>query len=409
MKQTNYYRDRRKSMMRIIAIVLCIALVAGVVAVGVIFTTSGSYAEPLDDQIVNTSGPGFADTPPITTPDDASEPDEAVDDTEEPEEPKAPVSIVITEYPRNMIVGDSASIGYRVENADARANILWDSSDNGIVDVDSRGAVRALAPGKAEITVSIEDAKASILISVSENVIVPKSFKVEVEEFTIEDMLLRTHDLKEGDELHMNVQVDPVDAQLNGNFEWDTNRSGVVTIRTQGDHNENAVLRADKSGEVTVTVRYVDENEVESERVSLDDSEISLNVTEEESSVNFLMIVIIIAVIVAIIIALIATARGRRRRREEAERRERIARKQRENSRREKTRQAERESLMDEGYERGYRDSEADQFERITRVYDIPPLQGEAEQGRPIDPAETENAPMNEGEPDRPFSVDDIE
>jgi type II secretory pathway pseudopilin PulG len=404
---------------------MCLALAAA----GVASSASIGFAAPTD----------AGDTE--TTDDNSDELTLEPEETEEPDEPADPVSIAITEYPKNMNVGDTSTISYELENAAKDASVRWDSSDGNIVAVDSDGTVRALSPGKAEITASLGDARASILISVAEQVILPASFSVDVEGLTPINSLLGKYDLKIGDELRMSVKVEPADSKWNGVFEWATDVDGIVSISTQGDRGEAATLIAEGEGEVALTVRYVDGSANEEEKVSLQDNQLSFSVTEAEPPIDFMLIVILIIIAAIVIIALIAISRSRRRRRR-AERayRERAARRPRGDAARTRASRDERERLRAEGYERGYRDSEADQFKRATRVYDAPPSDyddyGDYEDGDYGDgdydydsapgeyDAEPEQwlesvddaggagqseAPRGDGEPDKPFSVDDIE
>jgi hypothetical protein len=406
----------------IVSLVLCATLVS--VAV------SPMFSEAIG---VEQSGSGNAGV--------TEESDDAVDEVEEPVEPPPPASIDITEYPRSMKVGEEATISYDLTNADRGAKVKWRSSDDNIATVSSDGSVRAFAAGKIEITATLGSARTSILISVEENVILPESFSVNVEEFTEANMLLSEHDLNIGDELHIGVRINPDDARISGKFEWDVSGNGVVRIETVGNIDENAVITAEAAGKATLTVRYADDPEEESERVDLGDYKLVFNVIEEDEPMNFSLIaaLIIVSAAAAIILILIAVNRGRRR--AEYERRARIARKRQDEMRRGRT-DDERERLIMEGYERGYRDSEADQSGRMTKVYDFPvapPPPDYDVPGRPLDePDEAEDAGGREGpggsadgvdrmgnngsnggygldeagesdEPEKPFSVDDIE
>ncbi|MDR1496571.1 MAG: Ig-like domain-containing protein [Clostridiales Family XIII bacterium] len=395
MKQGKYRGLRR----RIIALVICASLVVAAVAIGFAVVVSDSFAEPV--QVATLDDPELTDE----TDDggDGAETDDDVDDAP----PSEPVVIEISRYPKDMNVGDKGAIRYEVTGADLSAVVRWDSSDDDIVSVDSDGGVRALSAGKAEITASLGEAKASILISVTDPIIKPLSFKVAVEEFSSADALLPTHDLKIGDELHMTVKVDPDNANMSGKFEWRVSSEGVVTIRNGGDINESATLKVIKDGEITLTVRYVDENPDTDERVELEDQKLNFRVAEEKTGPGLMLIIVFAAIVVVLIIVLIAIASGRKRRRVEEERRERVARKQSEEARRERALREEKERLMERGYEKGYRDSEADRFERITRVYDVPPTPPPAP---PVVPPIVPAVPAeDDGEPEKPFSVDDIE
>jgi hypothetical protein len=406
MKRTNHYRDRSRAKHRIIALLICAALVLSAVAIGVLATASTGFAAT-DSAVTGQDEPGGGS-------------DTAAAAEDEPVDPPDPVYIEIVEYPRNMNVGDKSTIEYDLRNAEPDAIVKWNTSDDDIASVGSDGTVRALAVCKVEITASLGAAKASVLISVTEKIIEPKSFKVEIRESTGGDVLLTTYDVKRGDELHMDVKVNPEDATLKGKFKWTASKSGVVTITEKGEVNETATLKAERPGEVTLTVSYVDENRDKSKRVELDDRTIVLRVEEKaepepESELDLMTMVLIVfvVIVVVIILILIGVASGRKRRRAEEERRERIAKKQREEARREKAKREERARLRDEGYERGYRDSEAEQFERLTRVYDVPepPPAPSAPPAPPVPPPVSPTAaPVDdEVEPEKPFSVDDIE
>jgi hypothetical protein len=407
------------------ALIVCAVLLAA--------AASPVFAETMAVEQDGSETPGGEN--PVATTEDGSD---VPDDADDPLEPPPPVSIVVTEYPSIMTVGDRGAIKYEINNAEAGAKVKWESGDDDIATVDAGGAVRAFAPGKVEITASLGDARASILISVEEKVILPESFSVEVEGFTAADTLLARHDLNIGDELRMSVKVNPPDADINGTFEWDTDGDGIAAIEVSGERGENAVFTAKTAGEVTLSVRYVDETEDASKRVSLGDSMLVFNIVkvEEEPADSMLMTILIAAAAVGVIVLVtVLIVKGRRR--AENERRARAARKKRDMAAREN---AERERLLREGYERGYRDSEADRFEGMTKIYDDLPTGspefgpqefgqpeyepqefGQQEFGQPeyeqteFEPPDT--AGMNDGyepegegnEPEKPFSVDDIE
>jgi hypothetical protein len=331
----------------------------------------------------------------------------AEETAEETSKPRDPPFIEITLYPKNMVAGNKTTIGYDVKNAEPGMAVKWTSSNDEIATIDSRGSVHAVAAGKVEITASAGEAKASVLISVEEPVINPESFDVEIAEFTSADMLLDAHELKIGDELHLLVKIKPDDAMLNGVFEWRANVSGVVTIAKEGGINEGAALKAVRSGEVTVTVSYADQNEDESNRVRLEDYRLALLVKEEETSPDPLLIAILSATIAAVVIVAAAIAAGRGRRRIEEERRALAARRRRGGTARERRRRPERKPPPYDGREQGYEDG-ADRLEKITRVYNAPVAPGRDEPPDPSRPL-PQGAPPRDGDgPPEPFSLDDI-
>jgi uncharacterized protein YjdB len=404
MKPRDNYKMKRFH--RIVAIIVCIAMVAAAVAIGVMVTTTAGFAEPMDDPL------------PSTLSEEAGQ-----SDGDEIDAPAPPVSIRITRYQKEMNVGEEAAISYEVRNAADGEEVAWTSSDNGIAEVDPDGIVRAVAAGKVEITAVIGDAKTSILVSVAIPVIKPESFDVTIDEFTSEDMLLAVHEIKIGDELHMHAKIEPPDATANGKFVWDASGDGVVTISHEGGADTSAVLKARNAGESTVTVSYVDEGADEAGRVNLNDYRFTVSVAAEEGPASAspvtMTVSVVIAIVAAIIIILIVILRDRERRREEDERIERVERRQREEAIREQARQEERERLMREGYGRGYMDGDADPYERATRMYNAPAMPPPGS-----DPRYTYDAPpapqydFSEAasdaagdagdEPAKPFSEDDI-
>ncbi|MDR3225500.1 MAG: Ig-like domain-containing protein [Clostridiales Family XIII bacterium] len=344
MKSGKSYKSNVKMRYRIVAWVICITLVAAAVAIGVIATMSIGYAEPTDVAVTDPVDPDAGDENANPEDDadtgDESDADESGDDAaddagdddaDESDEPEEPVSIDIVKYPQKMSVGAKSTISYELRNADPGAIVKWESGNDNVATVDSDGTVRALAAGKVEITASIGKAKASVLISVTEDVIEPKSFTIEVEEFTAEDMLLSKHDLKVGDEVHMTAKAAPEGAKIEGKYEWILEHTSVdernvseessgdpAVIRPEGDNDESAVLEGLSKGEVTLTVKYVDDaNKDEDDQVKLGDYKIVFLVSEEQAPVNFLIIVtfIVIVAIIIIIIVLIAVTSSRRRRR----------------------------------------------------------------------------------------------
>ncbi|MDR2162489.1 MAG: Ig-like domain-containing protein [Clostridiales Family XIII bacterium] len=391
MRQTNSYRNKRKLIHKVIALVVCASLVAAAVFISVVATTSTSFAVPTDEpdsELMDVTG----ETDDEANADDGDNSDNS--DNGDDGEPSEPVSIEITKYQRDMKVGDESTISYKVRNAGEGDEVAWESSDDSIAKVDSKGTVRAIAAGKAEIAASIGDARASVLISVEDPVINPTSFKISIDELTAADMLLDAYEMKVGDELHMSARIEPVDATINGKFEWRVSDDEIATIKTTGEIDEVAVLKAEKDGDVTVTVRYVDEGGDDS--VKLDDYKLKIRVSEKKSLLSPMLIGIFAAIVAAVVVIIVVIARNGKRRRAEEERRERTARGHRDEAMRERARQEARAKLMREGYERGYRDSEAEQFERITRVYDAP-----------VAPPEPYR-PEDDGEPEKPFSEDDI-
>jgi hypothetical protein len=445
--------NRARRAYRIIALIICIALAVTAVAVGVSISTSIAHAEPADSSTTETGGTGdTADGTDVTGGTDAGEATGGTDSGSdagegEPAATKKPVSISFIRYPVTMSVGSKSTITYDLENAEAGAVVKWQSSDEEVATVDSDGTVRAIAEGDAKITASLDKAKKSITVSVTEDVIEPEAFMVEVDEFAADDLLLVKHSIAIGDKLHMRARVEPAGAKLEGKFEWNIERTDLgvssgaavseeaggdpVRIDVEGENGESAVLTAIGDGEATVTVRYVDD-ETKDRPVKLNDYTLVFVASEKPAALNLFPIVALIAATILIIIVLIIIVNSRRRRRDygrprkpSPKRRRRAAKpaRSRKPAPRRRRKPAHGGRQPRDSYGRGYRDAEPEQFERTTRVYDAPPATqrelppegysadcGYVPNGRqaPQRPSSSGNYSKN-GNKEEPFSLDDIE
>jgi large-conductance mechanosensitive channel len=308
------------------------------------------------------------------------DPSGGFEDSEDPPAPTPPVELTIQSAPSAMKVGDEAMISYTLKNVPGNMNIEWKSSNDEVVTVDSTGRVRALSPGDVEITASVGEVKSSVLIKVSE--IAAESIKIEVREFTPTDMLLSEHELAIGDTLHLTAKIRPDNAMVR-ELNWIVSDKDAVTLNADG------LLTAVAEGSVVVSVAVGDLSD-------------SINIVIKKQGVNWTSILPMIlgGIILVLVIGLIIVLVLLRKKRKEAEEREEAERKKKA-ANREKARREEADRLKEEAYMQGYTDSKRETVDRMTRVFN-PDLEGRSEPPRD----DFENP---DDEPDKPFSIDDIE
>jgi hypothetical protein len=324
-----------------------------------------------------------ADALPIQSPwaaETTEEPNGGFGDSEEPPTPPPPVELTIQSAPSAMKVGDEAMISYTLKNMPGNMNIEWKSSNDEVIAVDAAGRVRALSPGDVEITASVGEVRSSVLIKVSE--IAVESIKIEVREFTPTDMLLSEHELAIGDTLHLRAKISPDNAMVR-EVNWTVSDKDAVTLNADG------LLTAVAEGNVIVSVAVGDLSD-------------NIHITVKKTGVNWTSILPMIlgGVILVLAVGLIIVLVLLRKKRREAEEQEEVARKKKA-ANREKVRREEADRLKEEAYMQGYTDSKRETVNRMTRVFN-PDLEGR--NGPHKDDFENPD-----DEPDKPFSIDDIE
>lgn len=357
---------------------------------------------PVIQQEGETSGPGIDDgsggdnngnnnagdgngqqTPPT---DQNQTPPEQGTDTPERE----PVSINITNPPAPMKVGDTIRITYVLNNADASTVVQWGSSNKDVAIVDSNGEVTALSPGTVEITASVGDVKSSTLITVGE--ISAKSIAISVKEFSATDMLFDVHEIKIGDKLHLSAVIEPKGVQA-PDLVWEISDPKVASL------DGKQILKALEEGEFTVTLR-------DSEGTLTD--EMAFRVTKEGNRLAPILLIGFIILLLAIAAAGTVFILVKRRKAKDAKRRT----------------QAPAQSLKS-----GERlpsdvieDHKANEsVDRATRIFNSEDAVGNGDRNRKTrDIGNNSHRAGNGGEyhqlqdgadddPDRPFSIDDIE
>ena len=153
-------------------------------------------------------------------------------------------SISITNAPEYL----NFNTEYQLEIDRPELNIMWDTSNQDLLEIDNNGLIRAkdVAEGMVEITASYGDIKAvvSIYVKAPETSFIPvSSVNIGVQELKF-DMLA-------GEQLHMTAEVLPENA-TNKTVMWEVSDISLATI------DENGVLSANnenKSGKVTVTAK----------------------------------------------------------------------------------------------------------------------------------------------------------
>jgi hypothetical protein len=327
--------------------------------------------------------------PPIVLPDPETEPTE---DPEEPPSPLSPVELAIKDAPDTMKVGGEATLSYTLKNASETDVLEWTSSNSEVASVDAEGKVRAISPGNVEITAFVGEVRTSVLITVDE--ISAESVKIAVREFSPADMLLSPHELTVGDTLHLTAKITPENARV-GDLTWSVSDKDAVAVDKDG------LLTAKEEGDVVVTLTAGD----------LTDS-LSFTVKKQSGGLPLIPIIAGAALLVVLAAVAILLILLRRKKRREAERKEREAAKQKREARREKSRSRERERP----------DGGKKLINRSTLVFNPDP-EGIDRFARDDSPEAYDERDANAGkrdadffsdegvadEPDRPFSIDDIE
>ena len=156
--------------------------------------------------------------------------------------------------------GDADVLTATVQPANAtNTNILWTSSDPGVVDVQSSGsstaAISALTAGTATITVTTVDG-GKIATCVVKVVVLMRSLSLDVNETTLDP----------GDELILNAKIIPADT-TNQLVTWQSTNPGVASVvavdpaRTAA-RNPQGKVTIHSEGETRIIVRSVQNNSI---------------------------------------------------------------------------------------------------------------------------------------------------
>ena len=266
--------------MKINKIILCFILMVALTMSGTVIV----FASENGNSLIVAETNAETDTEKTPKPDVESITEEAVE-TPPPEEEPDPPSLTIQNVPATMEVGETASLSTTLNNT-SDDNVSWKSSDPDILAVDSSGKLTAKAPGSATITGSISGASDKVSITVKE--IEPESIKIVSDDFSLTSAVTG-YELKVGDVIHLQVEVEPKEATVSG-ITWQVSDPEIAKI------DEYGVLTALNNGEVTITANT--DNDI--------DADIDIKVS---SNIPWVMIAIIIPIVLLIIILIIAIIR----------------------------------------------------------------------------------------------------
>ena len=174
--------------------------------------------------------------------------------------------------------GETATISFTVEPSNAsNKGVSFTSSDTSVVTVDENGVVTAVGPGTATITITTKDGSytATVTVTVKGKSVAVSGVSLDIVEVTI----------KEGDSVTLTATVKPDDA-ADKSVSWSSSDDAVASVA-------DGVVTGVKAGSATITVKTndggktatcavtVEAKAVAVESVSLDKSELTLEVGDE--------------------------------------------------------------------------------------------------------------------------------
>jgi len=145
----------------------------------------------------------------------------------------------------NLCVGETNKIGVNIFPHDSEnKGVVWSSSNNSVVTVDSNGVLTARSAGAAIITVTTKDGgfKDTTLVNV-----LKRESKNDIY------LSLNNSNFYVGDSKYLNVVVSP-DENLKSNIVYSSNDSSVAVVDASGK------ITAKKIGKATITARISSEN-----------------------------------------------------------------------------------------------------------------------------------------------------
>lgn len=158
--------------------------------------------------------------------------------------PRVQTSVSIKSgYKTNMVPGDTQKLAAEVMPEDKASSVIWSSSDEGVLKVDAKGNVTAVADGAATITATVDGVSAStdaITVktpAVGATGVSLNSDKLELKVGGVASKLIAT--------------VEPANA-TNQNLEWVSSNEDVATVDQEGN------VTPVSAGSATVTVKTVD-------------------------------------------------------------------------------------------------------------------------------------------------------
>lgn len=139
--------------------------------------------------------------------------------------------------------GESLTLKAAVAPADAtNKDVSWSSNDTNVATVDSNGVVKAIAPGKATITVTTQDGSKT-----AQCIVTVEATNIAVTGVSLDKT---SASLEVKDTLTLKATISPVNAN-NQNLTWISSDNKVATVK-------DGVVTAIAPGEATITVKTVD-------------------------------------------------------------------------------------------------------------------------------------------------------
>ncbi len=180
---------------------------------------------------------------------------EEVEEPDKPEEIVKVTSVSLDKKSIKLFVDESNVLNATILPANAtNKDIIYSSSDNNIVKVDSKGNITAISEGKAIITVSTVEGnkKAYTEVEVAK-VIIPEEPEipdtdVPVTQLTPDNYYLQ---MSEGSSYKVNVEVKPSNA-TNKEVKWYSKDSSIASVSMNG------TITALKAGDTIITAESVD-------------------------------------------------------------------------------------------------------------------------------------------------------
>ncbi|MFN4150488.1 MAG: Ig domain-containing protein [Candidatus Sericytochromatia bacterium] len=120
-------------------------------------------------------------------------------------------------------------------------NIVWESSDRGIADIDDKGKIKAVRSGEVSITAKFKDT------DVLSRVLVTVNDKKLVEKIDVNPPELK---LKVGESSNLTATVNMADGTKNSNIIWSSSDNTVATV------NDFGKVSAIKIGTVSIVANY---------------------------------------------------------------------------------------------------------------------------------------------------------
>ncbi|MFJ8247507.1 Ig domain-containing protein [Peribacillus asahii] len=153
--------------------------------------------------------------------------------------PKKVKKVTIPNKTVRLVKGEKQTFQYTVSPADAEGyQILWSSSDNGVVEVNDKGEITAVKTGTATINASLQGS--SSIFATSVVTVVPKA----IEKLTLPAEL----NVVEGQKLMLPYTVAPADAE-GYKLKWSSTNTEVATVNSDGE------IQGIKPGTTYITAR----------------------------------------------------------------------------------------------------------------------------------------------------------